>query len=131
MFMSHTWCSPHVGDRDDGVVEADRLGGAVGHLDDQAQAGTGNLARRHCVILDGLDRHDLRGDTGAEVRDRHSGTGAFTVTVTARTVWWMLPRTGGGTGVVAGWARGTRLLAAGADPDAQRARQRRMTVHYA
>jgi hypothetical protein len=47
-----------------------------------------------------------------------SGTGGFVAAVTARTVWWMLPRTGGATGVVAGWARGTRWPAAGADPDA-------------
>ena len=43
-----------------------------------------------------------------------SETGGFVVTVTARTVRWMLPGTGGGTGVVAGWASGTRWLVAGA-----------------
>ena len=57
-----------------------------------------------------------------------SETGGFTVTVTARTVWWMLPRTGGGTGVVAGRARGTRWLAAAADPSTRPAR---MIVRYA
>src|SRR6266436_4488527 len=31
------WCSPRVGDRDDGVVKVDRLAGAVVDLDDQAQ----------------------------------------------------------------------------------------------